>query len=378
MLIGKGTYSKVYAYKDENVWYAVKKQLYYTHKLQICPLREIDIQQKCSECSRINHIHKVRVLNSHVYSYLDLEQNSLWSLIHKKRLSSAERQAIFPQVLYDILYALCFLEQKNILHLDIKPANILQTNGRFYLADFGLSQIDFPGVEIKSEVVTQIYRSPELLEKTRRLDKVDVWAFGITMYELLTGSFICPIDSSIETIKLVHDLELPGLLENLEYDPYYLNVLNNMLIKDPNLRSSATELLFSLGLNFPVISARKLEKNFTDQMYEYVVLYPNNEDYLPLCLGIDILSRYSQEITLDIISAVYYISCLYVNKTPAAIFGLPSITVQTKLLLKINFIIFDENLFTLLVSLYEKFPDRTQITEYLKSLEPNSLWLLFK
>ncbi len=86
------------------------------------------------------------------------------------------------------------LDRKKLMHLDYKPENVLKAgkNGRYYkICDFGCAQISaisrMSGYE-KSVFGTFNYLAPELLlnykgKKTR--NSADIWAFGITLYEMM-------------------------------------------------------------------------------------------------------------------------------------------------------------------------------------------------
>ena len=97
-------------------------------------------------------------------------------------------------VLSQILFGLKYLHENQIMHRDIKGANILMNNkGMIKLADFGLSRQfikpksgNYPGMT--NRVVTLWYRAPELLlGDTKYGLNIDVWSVGCFMYELFSG-----------------------------------------------------------------------------------------------------------------------------------------------------------------------------------------------
>lgn len=90
-----------------------------------------------------------------------------------------------PYIL-DIFKGLRYLAQNNVIHRDIKVANVFLHNGIAKIADFGFAKFtrdNFKDINIGSP----IYMSPEGFIDNIYGPKTDVWAFGILIYELLHG-----------------------------------------------------------------------------------------------------------------------------------------------------------------------------------------------
>ncbi len=108
-------------------------------------------------------------------------------------LSNRERLALFGRICQAINYA----HQRGVIHLDIKPSNILvDSDGHPKILDFGLARIVDPDATIVSSVTdvgrrqgTLPYMSPEQLRGCSvDLDlRCDVYALGVILFELLTG-----------------------------------------------------------------------------------------------------------------------------------------------------------------------------------------------
>lgn len=88
-----------------------------------------------------------------------------------------------------ILSALSFMHARNICHRDMKPDNIIfnPTTGQIKLIDFGFACISREKLRVFCG--TPSFMSPEIVSKKDYSgDKADVWASGIILYALLTGT----------------------------------------------------------------------------------------------------------------------------------------------------------------------------------------------
>lgn len=95
--------------------------------------------------------------------------------------------------IYEVASGLAYLHEHSpqIIHQDIKPANVLiDDNGNYAITDFGISA-EMGGADIDSEDEsggTFAYMAPErFIEGTLPMPESDIWAFGATLYELITG-----------------------------------------------------------------------------------------------------------------------------------------------------------------------------------------------
>ena len=118
-------------------------------------------------------------------------------LQERGRLSEEEARLVLVQ----LLDALKYLQQKNIIHRDIKPDNIVcqgPPDFKIKLIDFGLATVMKSPDDRKFATYGLIkYMAPEYWNKERGYGmEVDLWAVGITLYELLGGSF--------DTIRLLN------------------------------------------------------------------------------------------------------------------------------------------------------------------------------
>src|SRR5665213_3527015 len=95
--------------------------------------------------------------------------------------------SVAAEMLDGILGGLIHLHNRGVIHRDLKPANVLLQGGKPRLTDFGLAKV-VSGITSSGHVAgTPRYMAPEAFEGVYSA-QVDIWAAGIILYELLTGT----------------------------------------------------------------------------------------------------------------------------------------------------------------------------------------------
>ncbi|MHB1953352.1 MAG: serine/threonine-protein kinase [Sulfobacillus sp.] len=104
------------------------------------------------------------------------------------------------ELFYQLVDALICLENRGILHLDLKPENVLvDTNGKPHLKviDFGISRVRptqrpkspvSPASNREPQYQSLWYRAPEVMLGDAYLDRADIWSLGVIILELLLGN----------------------------------------------------------------------------------------------------------------------------------------------------------------------------------------------
>lgn len=82
----------------------------------------------------------------------------------------------------DFLSGYRCLYECGVVHRDIKTDNVLLHNGRYKLADFGLSKIMEEHSKTTSIRGSPVFIAPELFNKGASGSKLDVYSFGVTLY----------------------------------------------------------------------------------------------------------------------------------------------------------------------------------------------------
>lgn len=121
------------------------------------------------------------------------------------------------QFIRNVASGLAYLHERDIVHRDIKPDNILQdAEGRFLITDFGISMRMRSTLRRNStrqqdtgSAGTIGYMAPELFSKNPEAVKAtDIWALGAALYEMLTGEL--PFMGQGGVMQL-HGAEIPEL-----------------------------------------------------------------------------------------------------------------------------------------------------------------------
>jgi serine/threonine-protein kinase len=136
--------------------------------------------------------------------------------------------------------ALQFAHERNIVHRDVKPANLMLTaDDTVKVTDFGTAKIlQFGTVQQTTHVMgTPSYMSPEQV-KGRPVDgRSDIFSLGVMLYEMLTGEKPFP-GQSITTViyKIVNEDPVPPRQLNPSIHPGLNSIAMRALAKEPEVR----------------------------------------------------------------------------------------------------------------------------------------------
>ena len=244
--LGTGGYGKVnlYRHKITGAEYAIKliDKTKFENKLQKELFsREVEMMYK------IKHPNIVRL-----YTHFEDESNCYIALeyIKKGNLYSYTQSmpnkvldaATTANFVVDLISSLYYLHNMDppIIHRDIKPENLLiGNNGHLKLTDFGGSNY-LEGNVRYTTAGTQIYHSPEMLLKKGYDTRVDIWAIGVLIFELIVGRppFKSDGQHSMED-NIVHGrVNWPGSMNLLAK-----NLITQLLKTEPDKRPTLEEIL---------------------------------------------------------------------------------------------------------------------------------------
>jgi hypothetical protein len=175
-----------------------------------------------------------------------LPGESLEDRIAKGKLSPAEA----ARIALECAGALAPAHAVGVVHRDIKPANILlDANGNATVTDFGIALVTSrPARElVGSTSGTPHYMSPEQSLGEQVDGRSDVYALGVVLYEMLTGTLPFSGRNGTEVIAKHISAPIPKVSEREPETPVALvRLVDHMLAKDPATRPTAAELVKAL------------------------------------------------------------------------------------------------------------------------------------
>ncbi|GAA0149599.1 hypothetical protein Leryth_006590 [Lithospermum erythrorhizon] len=121
-----------------------------------------------------------------------LAGGSLRKFLHQQEPYSLPQNLILKMAL-DIACGMQYLHAEGILHRDLKSENLLlDQDMRVKVADFGISCLESQCGSAKGFTGTYRWMAPEMIKEKRHTKKVDIYSFGIVLWELLTA--LTPFD----------------------------------------------------------------------------------------------------------------------------------------------------------------------------------------
>lgn len=188
--LGKGYFGRVFLVekKDDKKLYAIKV----ISKLDIIKrnfFENLKNEKKIMEQISNPFVVKMEYcFTSPSYVFFAMQFKQGGELYHHLRKSTRFSEDTARFYACQIISGLEYLHSLNIMYRDMKPENILiDENGNACLADFGISKILDIHETTKSFVGTPEYVAPEIVLQKGHNKAVDIWCFGILLYEMVYG-----------------------------------------------------------------------------------------------------------------------------------------------------------------------------------------------
>jgi eukaryotic-like serine/threonine-protein kinase len=234
-LLGQGGMGAVYQAWDEELGVVVALKVIRPEVLED-PVQALDLQRRFKRelllARQISHKNVVRIhdlgkVGSIAYLTMTYVKGQDLATILKRegRLSVARALRIARQVAAGLAAA----HEQGVVHRDLKPANImLDEDGHALIMDFGIARSVVGGGTVSGAIVgTLAYMAPEQARGETVDQRVDVYAFGLILYDLLLGRRVSSSEES----------EMGELLRRMEHAPPSARSL------DPGIPGPVDELI---------------------------------------------------------------------------------------------------------------------------------------
>lgn len=170
-----------------------------------------------------------------------MSRGSLYDFLHKHK--GVFKLPFLLKVAIDVSKGMNYLHQNNIIHRDLKTANLLMDENEVVkVADFGVARVQAQSGVMTAETGTYRWMAPEVIEHRPYDHKADVFSFGIVMWELLTGqlpySSLTPLQAAVGVVQ--KDLR-PLIPKNSH--PRLAELLERCWQQDPTQRPDFSEII---------------------------------------------------------------------------------------------------------------------------------------
>lgn len=213
--LGEGGMGAVYLAEDQ--LYTGRHVALKTIRPEVARSNIIDqFQREFEVMTRLHHPNLAQVydfgVNSDDQTYFLTMEYVDGTDLHTHRANKNADETPLPGLFVTLLRAIEFIHSRGILHRDIKPHNIMLTgDGRLKILDFGLS--DLRADEAARTKGTLLYFAPEVL--TGSVDhRTDLFALGMTFFELMTGVSFYGTAGGESTKKLTSTTQIVSILHD--------------------------------------------------------------------------------------------------------------------------------------------------------------------
>ncbi len=216
----------------------LKKELRFNLLARRRFLRGCEVLSKINESDYIVGYVEHGRQNGTLYLLMDyVEATNLKTLFAQHDPLLTENVA---QILIDMAMGLSHVHESGFMHLDFKPENVLVThNGNVRLIDFDLAQpiLEKPK-KMSKNPGTPSYMAPEQLQRKPIDSRVDIYAYGVAAYELVTNHK--PFPGETPTDILAAQLDVSGPVPPREHNADLPAALEKAILKclarDPDKR----------------------------------------------------------------------------------------------------------------------------------------------
>ncbi|XP_039041669.1 mitogen-activated protein kinase kinase kinase 1-like isoform X1 [Hibiscus syriacus] len=244
-LLGRGSFGSVFeGISDDGFFFAVKEVSLLDQGSQ-GKQSLIQLEHEIALLSQFEHENIVQYYgtdkdDSKLYIFLELvTKGSLLNLYQRYHLRDSQVSAYTRQILHGLKY----LHDRNVVHRDVKCANMLvDASGSVKLADFGLAKATKLN-DVKSCKGTAFWMAPEVVNQKGHGYGLpaDIWSLGCTVLEMLTRQIPYHYLEQMQALFRIGRGEPPAVPDSLSKDAR--DFILQCLQVNPNARPTAAVLL---------------------------------------------------------------------------------------------------------------------------------------
>lgn len=219
--IGEGNYGVVYLGKNSKTQEVVASKAIPMKNPNPKLLKQMDTEirvLKSSECPYIIKLHDVLKTQNNIY--LIMEYCGGGDMENYVKVHGRVQEPIAKRWLSQLVESFIYLQEKGIMHRDIKLANILLTSNNdqtadIRVADFGFARFLNENSFAATQLGTPLFMAPEIFNNEHYSYKADVWSLGVLSFEILTGASVFSCRTLAQLKKLQQEeIKFPEFMSN--------------------------------------------------------------------------------------------------------------------------------------------------------------------
>ncbi len=239
--IGEGGMSRVFEAEDETLGRRVALKIL-NRKYSRDAVRMEQFRQEAHITANVTHPNVIKLYSvgyDQGYFYIAMELVGGGSLEQHIRREGHLKEAAALRIGREVAEGLRAAQQLNLIHRDVKPANILFTEtGTAKVVDFGLALFADRGGDQSGEIwATPYYVAPEKVIENKEDYRSDIFSLGATLYHAMTGHPPHKADSNaIEDLRRIKCKRVTLGESGLRFSPRTEHAINRMLSFRPEER----------------------------------------------------------------------------------------------------------------------------------------------
>ncbi|KAI0297184.1 kinase-like domain-containing protein [Russula brevipes] len=207
--------------------------------------REVALLTQLRDGPNITKYYGCHLDGPRVWIVMEFAQGgSVYKLMQSSPDSCIEEKYV-AVIVREVLIGLSYLHKSNVIHRDIKAANVLVTaSGKVMICDFGVSALLATTSSKRNTFIgTPYWMAPEVAQPVPAYDtKADIWSLGIMIYEMMKGSPPHFRVAHMKVIQMIPKVKPPRLADS-EGSKDLRDFIPFTLTESPSDRLTAEDLL---------------------------------------------------------------------------------------------------------------------------------------